>query len=155
MIAQSLSRWIGRPALVLGLICSAQAMAQPVYRCEHQGKVQYSHEPCLGATVVDTTPTQGMDKFTGVSKKSQEVRSEELNRTIGNALMPLTGRTPEERALQIRRYKLAPQVQRECRLLDDQMPEQEEAARTSAPDIKGEAEAKLFLSRSRYRNLGC
>ena len=43
--------------------------AQPVYKCKSpQGKVAYSHEPCVGAQVVDTTPTQGLDRSMGFGR---------------------------------------------------------------------------------------
>ena len=38
--------------------CATLSSAQQVYRCESGGHVSYSHEPCLGAQAVDTTPTQ-------------------------------------------------------------------------------------------------
>lgn len=48
------------------------ALAQKtVYRCESAGKVAYSHEPCVGAREVDTTPTQGLDKMSGHSRKGR------------------------------------------------------------------------------------
>lgn len=47
------------------------AQAQQVYRCEFGGKVSYAHEPCVGAQAVDTTPTEGLNKMTGVTKKAR------------------------------------------------------------------------------------
>ena len=51
------------PALALAA-CTAQAQtldkSRIVYRCEHQGKITYADEPCVGATEVDVTPTQGL-----------------------------------------------------------------------------------------------
>lgn len=48
-----------RPLFIaLALIAPATIHAQTVYRCEGGGRVAYSHEPCVGAKAVDTTPTQ-------------------------------------------------------------------------------------------------
>jgi hypothetical protein len=44
-----------------------------VYRCETNGKVSYSDAPCVGARVIDATPTQGMDKMTGQSREGSNV----------------------------------------------------------------------------------
>lgn len=44
--------------IALALIAPAIIQAQTVYRCGSGGRVVYSHEPCVGAKAVDTTPTQ-------------------------------------------------------------------------------------------------
>ena len=54
------------PLVVLfGAICAASAAlaGPPTYKCVTGKKVEYSDNPCVGATVVDTTPTRGMDKL--------------------------------------------------------------------------------------------
>lgn len=48
--------------VVFAAACASATQAQTVYRCEAPGKVMYSHEPCVGAKAVDTTPTQGKNK---------------------------------------------------------------------------------------------
>jgi hypothetical protein len=146
-------RW----AAVLATACltSAVAQAQSVYRCETNGRVGYSHEPCVGAKVVDTTPTQGLDKSTGVSLKGRDVRREELNRALNEAVRPLTGMSHEQTKTFERRIKLPAGAQAECKLLDMRLPHQEQTVRTSLPSAKAEAEVQLFLSRRRFRELGC
>ena len=57
------------------------------------GKVAYSDEPCAGATVVDKTPTQGLDKITGTYKKDAEVQKIELHKAMAEALNPLLHET--------------------------------------------------------------
>lgn len=141
--------------LALGGLLCAQALAQPVYRCETKGKVTYSHEPCVGARVVDTSPTEGLDKFTGKSRKGKDVQQEQFNRQFHEAIKPLTGKTHEEMAVQARRYKLSPADQRECRALDERLRSEEAAVRQASPATAQQAEAKLFLSRHRYRDLRC
>lgn len=44
------------PALVAAAILPAAAQSS-VYRCETNGKVNYSDAPCVGAKVIDATPT--------------------------------------------------------------------------------------------------
>ena len=58
----------------LSLIFAASAAsAQAVYKCVPGCSVVYSNEPSLGAQVVDTTSTQGMDKSSGMSRKGAAV----------------------------------------------------------------------------------
>ena len=147
------SRWV--TVLTTACLASAIAQAQSVYRCETNGQVAYSHEPCVGAKVVDTTPTQGLDKSTGVSRKGRDVQREELKRSINEAMRPLTGMSHEQTKTFERRIKLPASAQSECKVLDMRLPDQEQAVRTSTPAAKAEAEVQLFLNRRRFRELGC
>lgn len=117
--------------------------------------VSYSNEPCIGATVVDTTPTQGLDKSSGVSRKGRDVRREESSRVLNEAMRPLTGLSHEEAKIQQRRFKLPASVELECQWLDVRLPSQEAAVKNADAQNREKAEAQLFLSRSRFRNLGC
>lgn len=149
------AKWLAAVALAaLGAAC-LPTQAQPVYRCEIQGRVIYSNEPCIGARVVDTTPTQGLDKLSGVSRKSPEAQRDEQQKQMSEALYPITGMNHEQRTLYHRRIKLPAEVQFECRLLDARIPRQEKAVRESGPQDKAEAETQLFLSRSQFRKLRC
>ncbi|MFC3685042.1 DUF4124 domain-containing protein [Hydrogenophaga luteola] len=141
--------------LTAACLASTIAQAQSVYRCETNGQVAYSHEPCVGAKVVDTTPTQGLDKSTGVSRKGRDVQREEFKRSINEAMRPLTGMSHEQTKTFERRIKLPASAQSECKVLDMRLPDQEQAVRTSTPAAKAEAEVQLFLSRRRFRELGC
>lgn len=150
----------GRGCVRLLILCvawgaSAASQAQPVYRCEDGGKVRYSHEPCVGAKVVDTTPTQGLDKSGGVSRKGRDVRQDELNRMFNDAVRPITGRSHEESKVAQRRWKLPATAQGECSLLDQLIPQQARAAKTAAAAGKADAELRLYQSRARFRELGC
>ena len=146
-------RWV--TVLVTACLASAIAQAQSVYRCETNGRVGYSHEPCVGAKVVDITPTQGLDKSTGASRKGRDVQREDFKRSINEAMRPLTGMSHEETKVFERRIKLPASAQAECRLLDVRLPDQEKAVQTSAQETTAEAEVQLFLSRARFRELGC
>ena len=70
-------------------------------------------------------------------------------------MRPLTGMSHEETKVFERRIKLPASAQAECRLLDVRLPDQEKAVHTSAQETKAEAEVQLFLSRARFRELGC
>lgn len=78
------------------LVGSATCGAQAVYKCESKGSVIYSHEPCVKATVVDTTSTHGLDKWTGKSRKGADVVRIEQNKALADALKPLLKETPEQ-----------------------------------------------------------
>lgn len=141
--------------LIACLAASAAVQAQEVYRCETQGRIGYSHEPCVGAKVIDTTPTQGLDKSTGASRKGRDVQREEFKRSINEAMRPLTGMSHEQTKVFERRIKLPLGAKAECQLLDMRLPDQEQTVRTSAQAARAEAEVQLFLSRRRFRELGC
>lgn len=130
--------------------------AQPVYKCKSsQGKVAYSHEPCVGAQVVDTTPTQGLDRSSGQSRKGADVRRNETNKAMAKALEPIFGETAAQYELRHKRFKLPPKDRTECATLDSRLPAQEMAVRNAGKGEGATAEAALFESRKRYRKLGC
>jgi hypothetical protein len=133
------------------LSCAAQA----VYKCESKGAVVYSHEPCIGAQVVDTTPTQGLDKSSGKSRKGADVVKTEQNKAIAEALQPLLGETPAEREKRHRRFKLPPGDRMECDKLDTRLPAQQSASRNVDKAAAAKAETLLFESRKRFRELRC
>jgi len=136
-------------AAVLGAAAPA-ATAQPVYKCQSQGKTVYSHEPCLGTQVVDTTPTQGLDKSSGTSRKGADVRKNEHNKAMAEAFKPLLNETPEQREARHRRFKLTASEQQECYALDARLPQQESAAKGG-----GQEAVDLLVMRKRYRDLRC
>jgi hypothetical protein len=141
-------------ALLAGAVSSAGA--QPVYKCKSsRGTVVYSHEPCVGALVVDTTPTQGLDKSSGQSRKGADVRKSETNRAMAKALEPIFGETAEEYELRHKRFKLPPKQRAECATLDKRLPAEEAAVRDAGKGEVARAEGALFESRKRYREAGC
>lgn len=134
----------------------ASVGAQPVYKCKSpQGTVAYSHEPCVGARVVDTTPTQGLDKSSGQSRKGADVRRSETNKAMAKALEPILGETAAQYELRHKRFKLPPKDRAECATLDSRLPAQEMAVRNAGQGEGAAAEAALFESRKKYRKLGC
>jgi hypothetical protein len=146
---------LGRPAALVLALATFAAQAQTVYRCEVKGRITYSHEPCVGARAVDTTPTQGLDKSSGVSRKGADVRRAEVDKVVGDALRPLTGLDDSQRATLHRRFKLPHVAKLECALLDSRLESQEAAERGASPQNLHAAQWDLFQSRTRYRELNC
>ena len=143
--------------LLAGLLALAPFClgAQPVYKCQSKGSVVYSHEPCVAAQVVDTTPTQGLDKSSGKSLKGADVRRSEQNKAMAEALRPLLGESPAEYEKRHRRFKLSPGDRLECASLDGRIARQEADVRNSDKGAAMRSEAALFDSRKRYRELRC
>lgn len=127
----------------------------PVYRCETAGRVSYSNEPCVGAKEIDATPTQGMDKMTGASRKGADVRRDEYNTTISNALKPLTGMTPDQYRVHRHRFKLSPSDKAECARLDNSLPGLKQRATTAPTSGKAMAEVELYKARKLFNDLNC
>ncbi len=143
-------------AAVVAVLGNAAVQAQTVYRCEAQGKVAYSHEPCVGAKAVDTTPTQGLDKSSGVSRKGADVRRAEYDKMMGDALRPITGLNDQQRATLHRRFKLPHAAKAECAWLDTRLSSHEASERNAkTPQALQSAQVALFESRQRYRELNC
>lgn len=154
-VTPSLPTLVGFGLFVSSWTFSLSVQAQAVYRCDVNGRVAYSHEPCVGARVVDTTPTQGLDKSTGTSLKGRDVRKEELDRALNEALRPLSRMSHEEAKAFARRTKLSASAQAECKWLDATMPGQEQKVQEAAPTEKAEANLQLYESRKRFRELNC
>lgn len=129
--------------------------AQTVYKCESKGAITYSHEPCMGAKVVDTLPTQGLDKSSGRSRKGADVRQIEQNKAIAEALNPIFGETATQREKRHRRFKLPPAERFECDNLDGRLVRLETETRGADKPAAARAEVGLFESRKRYRELRC
>lgn len=143
-------------ALFAGFWLVPHAQAQKsVYRCETGGKVSYSHEPCVGAKEIDATPTQGMDKMTGRSRKGTDVQRHEFDTAMGDALKPLTGMTPEQYRVYKRRYPLSPQDKQDCARLDAALPAIKQRAAAATPGERAAAEVELYKARKQFNDLNC
>ncbi|MBS0315631.1 MAG: DUF4124 domain-containing protein, partial [Proteobacteria bacterium] len=128
-------------AAAMGLaLGSAHAGGLPVYKCKYQGHTEYTQEPCLSGTVVDTTPTRGIDKSTGTIRKGADVQRQEFQEGFANMVKPATGMTPEQLEQYGRRIKLAPKDREECSRLDQQMPEAESQDQGTTPAGKAQAD---------------
>ena len=142
---------------LLGLLCFGfEANAQkPVYRCETAGKVSYSDAPCIGAKEIDATPTQGMDKMTGTSRKGADVRRHEHDGAMADALKPLTGMTPEQYRVYKHRFKLSPADKAECARLDASLPGLKQRAVAAPSSEKVLADVELYKARKNFNDLNC
>ncbi len=143
--------------LLLALVCcAAPAFAQkPVYRCETAGRVSYSDAPCVGATEIDATPTQGMDKMTGKSRKGKDVRRDEYNTALAEAIQPLTGMNADEYRVYQRRFKLSPADKLECARLDNRLPTLKKSVQAAAANDLAQTEVDLYKARKRFNDLNC
>ncbi len=141
-------------AFVAAAILPAAAQST-VYRCETNGKVNYSDAPCVGAEVIDATPTQGMDKTTGQSRKGAAVQRDELNTAFDNALRPLHGRSHADMDVMRRRVKLPSHEQAQCARLDNRLPMLEADAARAAGETKARADVGLYKARKQFFDLKC
>jgi len=140
----------------LVLTLPAVALAQKaVYRCESAGKASYSHEPCIGAREVDTTPTQGVDKMSGHSRKGADVQRREQNEAFATAIKPLTGMTPEQYRKFRHRNQLTPNDQRECVRLDAAIPVLKQQTASTPTADRAAVEVDLYKARKRFNDLNC
>ncbi len=132
------------------------AASRTVYKCEVGGKIQYSDEPCLGATRVDVEPTRGLDKSTGRVQRGVDVQNERFREHIAESAKPLTGMNTQEFEQASRRQRLNAQAQHQCRSWDQQIPAAEAAERAAktGEELRA-AQQRLFELRSAYRKLSC
>ena len=142
--------------LLTSLTLSSSVLAQKsVYRCETAGKVNYSHEPCVGAKEIDATPTQGMDKMTGQSRKGRDVLRHEQDGVMADALKPLTGMTHDQYRVYKQRFKLIPQDKNECARLDYELPGLKQRAANAYTADRAAADVDLYKARKRFNDLNC
>lgn len=129
--------------------------SRTVYKCTTDGKTVYSDNPCVGAQRLDIEPTRGMDSMTGAARAGADVRRERHRETLAEAVKPLTGKDAKGFEKDRRRLQLAPTVQRECARLDGTLTAQERAEREAKPTNLQHAQQSLYVTRKRYRDLGC
>ena len=148
----------------IGLIlatCQALAGGLPppsrtVYKCEDGKKVYYSDSPCLGATKVDVTPTRGLNKSTGRELVGADVRHEQTREQFADAIRPMTGMSPQQLDKFGRRLQLTGDAQRQCRELDRELLQAEQAKRSAQdPTQVKSVQVRLFALRKQYRELRC
>ena len=153
-----------RAAISLALLISTMAIAQTgtlpapsrtVYKCETKGKVVYSDSPCLGAEVIDVTPSRGLNKSSGRERVGADVQRERHRELMAEALRPLTGKSAEEMQVLGRRQKLAPALRMECAALDGAIARGEVSETSAIGESKRSVQRDLFMARNRYREIGC
>jgi hypothetical protein len=130
--------------------------SRTVYKCESDGKVTYSDEPCAGAVRVDAEPTRGLNKSSGKERTGTDVVQERRREGIAEALRPATGMDAKQLDTLARRQRLASAAQAECRSLDRALPSAEAAERrASAAATLQVAQRDLLTLRRRHLELGC
>ena len=144
--------------LTVALEVSAQKLPPPsrtVYKCEVEGKTQYSDAPCLGAKKVDVEPTRGLNASSGRERVGRDVQNERVDDIFTEALRPITGKDGAQRKIDAKRFKLSPEAQRECRFLDRAVPDHEQLERQASSETLTSAQTKLLKLRERAHLLGC
>jgi len=129
--------------------------SRTVYKCQVGNEVKYSHEPCLGAQLVDVTPTRGLDKDSGKKKTGADVRAERHQEMMTEVMRPVLGMTHDERMTMHRRSKLTPAAKRECDQLDAQMARLAGSERATTSEALRGVQQMLLVARTRSKSLGC
>lgn len=137
----------------------AQKIPSPfreVSRCEHNGQVSYSDQPCLAAKKVDVEPTRGLNKSTGKERVGADVQRERFNEGMAEALSPITGgKDAKQLSTDARRFKLPLDAQRECRRLDQTIPDAEQREVSATDETRLPIQRALLAQRKRFMALGC
>lgn len=124
------------------IICCLSVYAQkPIYKCTIDNKVSYSNEPCVGAKMIDATPTLGAE-YTG--KKSLPGAMRDLHEATRDALRPITGMDIDSYHKMQDRGQMSPADRIECYKLDNEI----------TVDPK-KSKVEIFQAREKYRKLNC
>lgn len=148
---------LGIPLLLAASSTLAQlpAPSRTVYKCQIEGKVRYSDEPCVGAQRIDVTPTRGVDRLSGSARTGKDVARERRTEQFAQAIVPISGMNADELATASRRTRMSAAAQRECRQLEVAIVGLEKKERNaSAPEVQS-TQQELFLMRKRYETLVC
>ena len=142
------------------LLCVALGLpytvtAQQVYRCEVNGKVSYSNEPCQDAKLVKTPPAQSSDKTPAQHQKDMDALKAELERNNATKTRALAAKAPEDPEVAKRRENLTPLAKHSCSLLDQSLPQLRENAAHGTPENKEKAEVQLYKARKAFQDLRC
>ena len=129
--------------------------SRTVYKCLGDGKASYSDSPCLGAQLVDVTPTRGLDKMSGHKRMGHDVSTETHREAMARALKPLTGMDAAELKVEQRRQQLPASARLECSELDSKITRAETLERSANGDSLQAMQNELFAARRRFRVLGC
>ena len=143
---------------LLPVTAGAQSLPPPsrtVFKCQQDGKVIYSDAPCLGAERLAVEPTRGLDSQTGRPRMGEDVRRERHNEQVSEALRPIFGESPQQRAVRLRRARLPASAQGVCRQLDRDIPAAEAAERKAQGDGRAGIQARLLELRRQYLSSGC
>jgi hypothetical protein len=144
-------------ALCLALLAApaySQSLPKPsrtIFKCEANGKIVYSDEPCLGAKRIDAQPTRGADSYSGTRRIGEDVRREQWRESLVGALRPISGVDAQQFDALVRRRGLGANAQQECRQLEREIVQLEKAETAANEALQRE----LFASRKRYKEIRC
>lgn len=111
--------------------------------------------PCVGARVVNATPTQGADKLGGALSKAA-TSSDEHTTLLDNATRPLHGRSHAEMNVMRRRVNSPVRNQQACARLDSQIPRLEAGTESATTgESKAKADVDLYKARKQFPDLKC
>lgn len=144
-----MNRCVWAAAAAITLCTTAQA--GPVYKCTVNGKTGYSDAPCVGATEVDVTPTEGMNKWTGAEQKSLDQVQREMTKkrrdALSKSLAPMATITTADFEREEKRASLPTNAKHECKSLDAELGELKRG--------KPVNEQALYAARARFFKLKC
>lgn len=143
--------------LLLTLPGQAQlpAPSRTIYKCEVDGKIAYTDQPCLGAQRLDVMPTRGVNKLSGQTRIGADVAREQRQQGMARAFKPLTGMSEQQFATETRRYRLDARSKRECRTLEAAILDNEQHERSGTRDMMDALQQEILELRQRYHKLGC
>ena len=130
------------------------APSRTIYKCEVNGKIAYTDEPCLGAQRLDVMPTRGVNKLSGQTRIGADVAREHRQEGMARAFKPLTGMNEQQFATETRRYRLDASSKRECRTLEAAILDNEQRERSGRGMVNA-LEQEILELRQRYHKLGC
>lgn len=143
------------------ILAATSALAQlpaptrTVYKCQIDGKIRYSDEPCVGARRIDVTPTRGVDRLSGSARTGKDVAREIWSEQFSEALKPISGMSAAEFSAASRRNSLSGNSQRECRQLEIAILVSEKKEQSASKPYVQSIQQELFILRKRFKVLGC
>ena len=145
-------------ALLWAATGSSQSMELPqpsrtVFKCEANGAITYSDEPCPGAQRLDIEPTRGLNSVSGKDQTGKDVRREKDREAFAEAVRPLTGLGVKEFEVTRRRVNLRVAEQSECTALDRNIAKVQLEERSARGETLHAVQRELLALRKRYREL--
>lgn len=134
---------------------SLSAPSRTVYKCNVNGNVAYSDEPCLGAERLTIQPTRGLNKSTGRELTGTDVSRERQHEAFVDAVKPLTGMNEDQFDTFARRQRLAPRAKAECIGLARAIAAAEADERTTNGPSLAAVQRELYSRRKQFKELGC
>jgi len=151
IVPPTLQRALARLLLPLALCGAASwAQAQPVYKCQSQGRTVYSQDPCPGGVTVDSRPAAGAAPAKGQDTASQR---EAARRARMEDFMLTEADRPDVR--EARWAKMPAGVAGECKRLNAESAQLYMLRRDAQGTLMGEPTDAHVANRRRYRELGC